>query len=215
MGSDSHASEGERERYERIAATAAELAQLLMALAQGAPTPRDLFVENITALLDDAVALAPREARTSERRQPAVPPPGYEVARELARIDAQTVTTGSSLRSAISDARQACKALAAASGRPDPSLLHTIAAALSRIGTCYQTLGRLSHERTLAVSSPRTSAADRLDPRTSLADTAPSDPRWDGVRTPRYDPSSKSPRRVASPHDDVGGSPRSIGRGMS
>jgi hypothetical protein len=163
MDSRSHTPGGGRERYERIATTANEVAQVVIALAQGAPTPLDLVVQNITTLIDDAAALSASTPRspsilptpiTTNRGATAFPPPSLARAiRQVATLDEQIATRSSGLTGAISDAKQACKELAAVRGRPDPSLLHAIGAALRRISTCSQTLGRLVHERTVAVSS--------------------------------------------------------------
>jgi hypothetical protein len=165
MGSQSHTSGGGRERYERIATMANEVAQAVIALAQGAPTPLDLVVQNITALIDDAVALGastPPSPRLlpaplpmpAKRDATAIPsPPLASAIRQIATLDKQIATRRSGFGDAISDAKQACKALAAVGGHPDLSLLLEITAALRRISTCSQTLGQLVHDRTLAVSS--------------------------------------------------------------
>jgi hypothetical protein len=165
MDSQSQSSGGGRERYERIAAAAHEVAQAVIAFAQGAPTPLDLVVENITALIDDAVALSastPRSPRLvpaplpmpMKRDATAIPsPPLAGAIRQVATLDKQIATRRSGLGEAISDAKQACKALAAVGGHPDLSLLLEITAALTRISTCCQTLGQLVHDRTFAVSS--------------------------------------------------------------
>jgi hypothetical protein len=164
MGEQSHTSGSGRERYERIAATANEVAQVIFSLAQGAPTPLDLVVQNITTLIDDAAALS-ASTPPSPRLLPAplspnrgattFPPPSRDraIRQQVATLDEQIATKRSGLAAALSDAKQACKALAAVSSHPDPSLLHAITAALRRISTCCQTLGQLIHERTVAVSS--------------------------------------------------------------
>ena len=173
VGSQSHTSDSEQERYERIAATATEAAQVVIDLAEGGfdpldlaegdSDPLDLVVENITTLIDDAVALS---ASTPPSRRPGPAPlatkrgatafPSSRLSttiRQIATLDDQIAIRRGSLAEAISDTQQACKVLAAVSGRPDPSLLWAITAALTRISTCCQTLGQLAHERTRAVSS--------------------------------------------------------------
>ena len=172
MGSQSHTSNGERERYERIAATAMELARVVIDLAEGGfdplelaegdSDPLDLVVENITALIDDTVALSASTPpsrrhspapRSTKRGATAFPSSRLSTTiRQIAAINDQIVIRRGTLAEAISDAQQACKVLAAVSGRPDPSLLWAIAAALTRISTCCQTLGQLTHERTRAIS---------------------------------------------------------------
>jgi len=164
MGSQSHTSSGGRERYERIAATANEVAQVVIALAQGAPTPLDLVVQNITTLVDDAVALgtttppspSPHPAPIpTKRRVTAIPSPPLSttITTQIATLDAQIAIKRGGLANAISDAKQACKVLAAVGGHADFSLLQEITAALTRISTCCQTLGQLVHDRTVAVSN--------------------------------------------------------------
>jgi hypothetical protein len=165
MGSQSRTSNGGDERYERIATAANEVAQVVIALAQGAPTPLDLVVQNITTLIDDAVALSastpsspsPQPAPVPTRRDATtLPSPSLAIAlKHVAHLDDQIGTGESRLGDAIGDAKHLCSelALAVRHGGPDLALLYALAAALKRVSTCSQTLGQLVHERTAAVSS--------------------------------------------------------------
>jgi len=163
MGIESHTSGGERERYERIAATAIEVIQEVIGLAQGGPTPLDLVVRNITTLTDDAVALSASTPSSpglrsaplaTERGATALPQPRPSTSiRQIATLDDQIAIERGGFAEAISDAKQACKELAAVSGHPDPSLLHAITAALTCVNVRCQMLGQLVDERTDAVSS--------------------------------------------------------------
>jgi hypothetical protein len=169
MASQSHTSDGGRERYERIAAAASELAQLLMTLHTLATLNRadmsGLVVENLTTLvLDDAAEFASRDLRSWRLSSSSLATPdsvtrwprsSQERVLELLRIDAEAANTSRHLADAISTARQACKALAEAGGSLDLRLLQEVAAALRRVSSCYHTLGQFAHDRTLALSSLR------------------------------------------------------------
>jgi len=224
MGSQTHSSDGGRERYERIAAAAGELAQLLMTLQTlatlNAADMSGLVVENLTSLvLDDAAALAPHSVRSSRlssasrsaRRDHVTrwPRPADDAEGELITIDAKTAITSGLLSDAISRARQACKALAAAGGAIDLRLLSEIAAALKRISTCYHTLGQLGHERTRVLSSlPSTRTTP--SPRAALDIDAP-------IRTTTLDGSIAyervaRPAPAKRPRHDLRGGLGSIGR---
>jgi hypothetical protein len=121
-----------------------------------------LVVESIITLIDDAVALSastppsPRIRSTplaTNRGATAFPQPELpKTIRQVATLDDQIAIEGSGLTEAISDAKQACKELAAVSSRPDPSLLCAITAALTRINARCQALGQLVDERNRAVS---------------------------------------------------------------
>jgi hypothetical protein len=179
MGDQSHRSNTGPERYEHIAAGAAELAQLLMTLhtlmTLNAADMSPLVVENITTLVfDDAAALAPRidaaaapVPLTHRSRLPSVfvrdssqagilpaSPQGKVARNVLHMIDADIAATSSDLRRAISDARQACEDLAKAGGS-HPGLLLVIAAALKQISIYSRALGQLVQDRTQLTSALR------------------------------------------------------------
>jgi hypothetical protein len=162
MDSQSHTSGSERERYERIAAGAFEVAQVVIGFAVEGSDPLDFVVESITTLINDAVALSastppsPRLRSTplaTNRGTTAFPQPRLSTTiRQIATLDDQIAIEGGGLAEAISDAKQACKELAAVGGRPNPSLLCAITAALTRINARCHALGQLVDERNRAVS---------------------------------------------------------------
>jgi hypothetical protein len=157
METASHEAKPERERYERIVAGATEIVQTLISLADGGPTPLDLVVEKVTALLDDSVALAPHSLQALRLRVQLADvklatAPTHGPGHQLATIDFQAAKTKSHLADANSNARQLCKALAATGDRPDPSLLHAITAALRQISNDSQTLEQLGYDRTRITS---------------------------------------------------------------
>lgn len=157
METASHKAESDRKRYERIVAGATEVTQTLISLADGGLTPLDLVVENITALLDDSVALAPHTPQALRLRvqlaaAKLTTAPTQGPGHQLATIDFQAAKTKSRLADANSNARQLCEALAATGDRPAPSLLHAITAALRQISTDSKTLEQLGYDRTRITS---------------------------------------------------------------
>jgi hypothetical protein len=207
MGSPSDHPDGERERYQRFAASAAELLQLVTAL-QGTTTPLDLLVENINALLTDAIELAPKTAQPTIR-QPTVTltyelprRPAHSPAAELTRINNEAARVNTTLAGAVSNAKNAFEALARAEGHPSPALLHTITAALAAIQTCRDSLMQLAHDHKIAVASPRLALDGFLartmpaaSSRSFVSPSAPaSSPRVDNE--PRQGPRVTDPRRA-------------------
>lgn len=116
METASHEAKPERERYERIVAGATEIVQTLISLADGGPTPLDLVVEKVTALLDDSVALAPHSPQALRLRvqlaavKLATAPthgPGHQLATSISRLPRRKPSRGR---------EQQCKAALQSSG---------------------------------------------------------------------------------------------------
>jgi CspA family cold shock protein len=201
-----------REHYERIAARAAEVAQLLIA----PETPEAPYmlgpVEHVlTALLDEAATLvsyAPESpplptalihgGRRSDAQASKSP---LKRASEIARIDAQAATTRSHLADAVSYATRISTDLAAAEGRPDPTLIRTLGHTLVLIVDSVRDLERLDHARSLAMASgtgnyvsappraPSVDEAESLPQPNQQADTA--------SKATESSPSTKSHGRVS------------------
>lgn len=176
MPSASDPAHGERERYERIAATATKL----LAMVQGWPpdTPLDLVLEMLEALITDARELRESAAWVSEetRRELFVleaeraAAEGEARARldvrilRLERIDAQVAKWRGDLADAIKNARNACSELAAVRGTPSQALLEAIGRALTSIRGCSEALDRLGYERTDAISTVTVPRAETVEP---------------------------------------------------
>jgi hypothetical protein len=183
MGSPSHRSNGDREHCERLAASAVELLQLVTAVLQGAPTPLDLLVDTINALLDDAVELAPRSVQPGTELSKVTlptrdfPRPPTQPAAKLTWICQQVHTVSAGLKAAVGSAKNDFDTLAHTEGPADPALLHRITVTLRSIQACRNNLTQLAYERNLAVSAwfadPHVSPANALDARTTPAAQIP------------------------------------------